>query len=486
MKTLSDLLYTVSIDAVYGDVQRKIRKLVFDSRDIEPNCLFVALKGVAFDGHDYIVNAISSGAVAVVCEKLPPEVTDTCTFIQVASTRTALGIMAANFYDNPSRKLKVIGVTGTNGKTSVATMLYELFSLLGYQVGLMSTVTVRVGSQVIQATHTTPDPIQIQQHFHAMVEAGLSHCFMEVSSHGIDQDRIAGIGFAGGVFTNLTHDHLDYHKTFAAYRNAKKKFFDQLPSNAFAWINADDKNGTYMVQNCRAKKKTFALRTYADYTVQILEQQLSGMLLKIQATEVWTTLVGRFNASNLIAVFAVANTMELDVLDSLSAMSQLRPVPGRFQVFEGSENRHVVVDYAHTPDALTSTLETINQIRTKNETLITIIGCGGNRDQDKRPKMGHIAAHLSDQAIFTSDNPRGEDPQEILRAMRSGVAPEEYKKTLVIENRREAIQAAYQFSKPNDIVLIAGKGHENYQEIDGNKIPFDDYQIAKQIFSNTP
>lgn len=485
MIALQDLLYKVSLETVSGDLQLLIASLAFDSRKVTPQTLFVALKGESVDGHDYIPSAIERGAIAILCEKLPESQAPECTYLQVSNSHEALGIMASTFYGNPSQDIKVVGVTGTNGKTSVASMLYDLFESLGYPAGLLSTVKVCYGATTIQATHTTPDPLQIQEHFSKMRAGGIAYCFMEVSSHGIAQNRIAGINFAGGVFTNLTHDHLDYHKTFAAYRDTKKDFFDQLPKQAFALINADDKNGTVMLQNCVAKKYTYALQNYADYPVQILEQQFGGMLLKIQSTEVWTTLVGRFNASNLVVVFAVADLLGLDALDSLSAISQLQSVPGRFQVYTGVDNRYVIVDYAHTPDALASTLETINEIRTKNETLITIVGCGGNRDQEKRPQMGYIAAQKSNHVIFTSDNPREEDPRQILDEMRAGVAPEAYKKTLVIEDRKEAIQAAFQFSQPNDIVLIAGKGHEVYQEIKGEKIPFNDYEIAKKIFSNT-
>jgi UDP-N-acetylmuramoyl-L-alanyl-D-glutamate--2,6-diaminopimelate ligase len=485
MIALQDLLYRVSLESVSGDLQLQIASLAFDSRKVTPQTLFVALKGESVDGHDYIPSAIERGAIAILCEKLPESQAPECTYLQVSNSHEALGVMTSTFYGNPSQDIKVVGVTGTNGKTSVASMLYDLFESLGYPAGLLSTVKVCYGATTKQATHTTPDPLQIQEHFSKMRAGGIAYCFMEVSSHGIAQNRIAGITFAGGVFTNLTHDHLDYHKTFAAYRDTKKEFFDQLPKQAFALINADDKNGTVMLQNCVAKKYTYAIQNYADYPVQILEQQFGGMLLKIQSTEVWTTLVGCFNASNLVAVFAVADLLGLDALDSLSAISQLQSVPGRFQVYKGADNRYVIVDYAHTPDALANTLETINEIRTKNETLITIVGCGGNRDQEKRPQMGYIAAQKSNHVIFTSDNPREEDPRQILNEMRAGVAPEAYKKTLVIEDRKEAIQAAFQFSQPNDIVLIAGKGHEVYQEIMGEKIPFNDYEIAKKIFSNT-
>ena len=484
MIELQDVLYKVALESVCGELQLQIESLAFDSRRVGPNSLFVAIKGEQFDGHEYIEAAIKAGAIAIVCEKLPSEIDPNCTYLEVANSAQALGILASNYYQNPSQHIKVVGVTGTNGKTSVVSMLYQLYLSLGYSVGLLSTVKVCYGSTVKEATHTTPDPLQIQAHFAEMHKAGITHCFMEVSSHGIAQERISGIEFTGGVFTNLTHDHLDYHKTFAAYRDTKKRFFDVLPKEAFALVNADDKNASVMVQNTAAKTYTYALKNYADFPVQILEQQFEGMLLKIKGTEVWSALVGQFNASNLIAVYGVAALLGLESLEVLSAISQLKPVVGRFQVYKTTDQRFVIVDYAHTPDALASTLDTINQIRTQNETLITIVGCGGDRDQEKRPKMGFVAAQKSDQVIFTSDNPRSEDPHQILKEIREGVAAEAYKKTLVIEDRKEAIQAASQFAKSNDIVLIAGKGHESYQEIKGEKRPFNDLQIAKQIFSN--
>ena len=482
---LQDLLYKVALESVCGELQLQIESLAFDSRKIGVNSLFVAVKGEQVDGHQYIEAAIEAGAIAIVCEKLPAVINQNCTYLEVTNSAKAFGILASNYYQNPSQYLKVVGVTGTNGKTSVASMLYQLFMSLGYSAGLLSTVKVCYGTTVKSATHTTPDPLQIQAHFAEMHKAGIAHCFMEVSSHGIAQDRIVGIEFSGGVFTNLTHDHLDYHKTFAAYRDTKKRFFDALPKAAFALVNSDDKNASVMVQNTAAKTYTYALKNYADFPVQILEQQFEGMLLKIKGAEVWSKLVGQFNASNLVAVYAVAELLGLEGIDVLSAISQLKAVVGRFQVYKSTDNRFVIVDYAHTPDALASTLDTINQIRTQNETLITIVGCGGNRDQEKRPKMGFVAAQKSDQVIFTSDNPRSEDPHQILKEIRAGVAPEAYKKTLVIEDRKEAIQAASQFAKSNDIVLIAGKGHESYQEIKDAKLPFNDLKIAKQIFSNT-
>ena len=482
---LQDLLYKVALESVCGELQLQIESLAFDSRKIGVNSLFVAVKGEQVDGHQYIEAAIEAGAIAIVCEKLPAEINQNCTYLEVTNSAKALGILASNYYQNPSQYLKVVGVTGTNGKTSVASMLYQLFMSLGYSAGLLSTVKVCYGTTVNSTTHTTPDPLQIQAHFAEMHKAGIAHCFMEVSSHGIAQDRIVGIEFSGGVFTNLTHDHLDYHKTFAAYRDTKKRFFDALPKAAFALVNSDDKNASVMVQNTAAKTYTYALKNYADFPVQILEQQFEGMLLKIKGAEVWSKLVGQFNASNLVAVYAVAELLGLEGIDVLSAISQLKAVVGRFQVYKSTDNRFVIVDYAHTPDALASILDTINQIRTQNETLITIVGCGGNRDQEKRPKMGFVAAQKSDQVIFTSDNPRSEDPHQILKEIRAGVAPEAYKKTLVIEDRKEAIQAASQFAKSNDIVLIAGKGHESYQEIKDAKLPFNDLKIAKQIFSNT-
>ncbi len=484
MKSLKELLYKVPIEAIVGKTDLAITSLCFDSREVKKNMLFFALKGVSFDGHQFIDIAIKKGASVIVCEILPELFNDAVVYVQVANAHIALGIIAANFFDNPSSHLKLIGVTGTNGKTTIATLLFSLFKEQGHASGLLSTVAVRYNNFSEQATHTTPDPIQINAYLKKMLAEGVTHCFMEVSSHGIAQNRISGLYFSGGIFTNLTHDHLDYHKNFDNYRNIKKVFFDQLPKEAFALTNIDDKNGRFMLQNTKAKKYTYALSQYADFNVKILESQLSGMLLKLDQQEVWTTLVGKFNALNLTAVFSASKLLGIETLEVLKQISRLKSVPGRFQLLHSNDAITVIIDYAHTPDALQNTLKTINEIRTKNETLITVVGCGGNRDRAKRPLMGKAAAAGSDKVIFTSDNPRNENPGVIIEEMIEGVSPENYKKVLKVTLREEAIAVAKQMCQKGDIVLIAGKGHEDYQEIEGKRIPFDDYLIAQKIFLN--
>jgi len=486
MKQLKDLLFGVQIEATLGRTDLLVKQISFDSRAIKPGDLFVAIKGDSIDGHLFIDKAIANGAIAVIGEQKPKHFPQEVVWIATKNSRAALAILASNYYNQPSKALKLVGVTGTNGKTTTTSLLYRLFEKAGYATGHLSTIVVKYLSKEIPATHTTPDPLQINAHLSAMVEAGVEVCFMEVSSHGISQDRIKGLSFAGGVFTNLSHDHLDYHKSFAVYRDVKKQFFDYLPKTAFALTNADDKNGLYMLQNCVAKQYSFGLNNFADYQAKVLETQFSGMLLQINQQEVWTTLVGQFNASNLLVVFAVANLMELEEMDTLSIISTLKNVKGRFQTFTTPNKATVIVDYAHTPDALENVLQTISKIRTKNETLLTIVGCGGNRDQEKRPIMARVAAAFSDKVIFTSDNPREEDPEEIIDQMEAGVAPEDYKKTLRITQRKAAIKAACMELSEGDVLLIAGKGHENYQEINGVKTPFDDYlivgEICKQLF----
>jgi len=483
MKTLKNILYNTPILDVIGSTAIVIDKVAFDSRLVKQDTLFVAQKGVVTDGHLYIDKAIELGAKAIVCEVLPKNLTKNITYIKVSCSDTALAYIAANYYDNPSQKLVLVGVTGTNGKTTLASLSYELFQSLGYPSGLLSTVLIKIGEETFKATHTTPDALTINKFLADMVEAGVGHCFMEVSSHGIDQKRIASLQFAGGVFTNLSHDHLDYHKTFVAYRDVKKVFFDNLSKTAFALVNADDKNGLFMLQNTKAAKRTYALKTLADYKVRILENSLEGLLLQINGKEVWSKLIGTFNAYNLLAIYGIAMELGLDEMEVLQEISVLDSVRGRFQYFISTGGVTTIVDYAHTPDALINVLQTINDIRTGNETLITIVGCGGDRDKAKRPKMAHIASQLSNQAIFTSDNPRTEDPQVILDEMEAGVAPENYKKTLSILNRKQAIKTAGKLVKKGDIVLIAGKGHETYQEIKGERFDFDDYKIAKEVFS---
>ena len=482
MKKLQDILYGVSIESIVGSTAIPIKDIEFDSRKIKKENLFIAQKGVVLDGHDFIFNAIEQGAVAIVCEKLPKKCTTGIVYVIVASASEALGHIAANFYDNPSKNLKLIGVTGTNGKTTVASLLFELFTSIGYPCGLISTVKISYQNSEWDNSHTTPDAISINKHLSKMTISGISHCFMELSSHGIAQRRANGLNFNGGVFTNLTHDHLDYHGDFKSYRDIKKLFFDQLPKTAFALTNIDDKNGTFMFQNCIASKHTYAVKQYADFKAQILECEFSGMLLKIQGEEVWTNLVGEFNIQNLLAVYAVAVILGESSLEILKKMSTLKPIRGRFETFQTQENITVVIDYAHTPDALANVLQTINKIRTRNESLITVLGCGGNRDREKRPMMGKKAAALSDKVIFTSDNPRDEEPTSIISEIMRGVNAEDYKKVLKVTLREEAIAVARDLVNPGDIVLIAGKGHETYQEIEGKKIPFNDLEIAKKYF----
>jgi UDP-N-acetylmuramoyl-L-alanyl-D-glutamate--2,6-diaminopimelate ligase len=460
-----------------------VHQLVFDSRKVKKNDVFIAQKGLAVDGHFYIETAISLGATVIICEDFPSDKKEGITYVQVQDTNVALAIMAANFYENPSTKLPVIGVTGTNGKTTIASLLYQLFYKAGYKVGLLSTVKVLVDETEFKATHTTPDSLTINRYLDMMLEAGVEYCFMEVSSHGIHQKRTEGLNFAGGIFTNLSHDHLDYHDTFAEYRNVKKSFFDFLPKSAFALINVDDKNGNFMLQNTKAKKKTYALKTVADYKVRILEKQLSGTLISVDGTEVWTKLIGVFNIYNLTAIIAAADLLGLEKLEILTIISQLESVNGRFQSVISEDGVTAIIDYAHTPDALKNVLQTINDIRTGNEKVITVVGCGGDRDITKRPKMAHIAAQLSHQVIFTSDNPRSENPQTILDEMEVGVSPENYSKTLTVLDRRQAIKTACKFAETGDIILIAGKGHENYQEVNGVRSHFDDLEEVTNLFN---
>jgi len=478
---LKDILYKVAIEAVKGTTDIAVHKIEFDSRKIESGDVFVAIKGTLSDGHDYIEKALSLGAKAVICEHFPETVTEDITYVQVQDTSLALAFMSANFYGNPSENLKLVGVTGTNGKTTIASLLYQLFKKAGFKVGLLSTVKILVDTKEYKATHTTPDSLTINHYLNEMVNEGCDYCFMEVSSHGIHQKRTEGLHFVGGVFTNLSHDHLDYHPTFAEYRDVKKSFFDNLPKTAFALVNSDDKNGTVMLQNTKAKKLTYALKSYANYRAQILENQLSGLLLKINEQEVWVRLIGSFNAYNLLAIYGVAVELGLENQEVLRLLSELESVSGRFQFIVSETNITAIVDYAHTPDALDNVLKTIADIRTKNEQLITVVGCGGDRDTTKRPIMANIASTMSDKAIFTSDNPRSEKPEAIIEAMEKGVEPQNFKKTLSIVDRKQAIKTACQLAQPNDIILIAGKGHETYQEIQGVRHDFDDMKIVKEL-----
>ena len=481
MSILKDILYKVAIEAVKGSTEITIGKIDFDSRKIAQNDLFVAIRGTISDGHEFIAKAIELGATAIVCDTLPETIVEGITYIQVKDTNTALAVMAANYFDHPSQKLQLVGVTGTNGKTTIASLLYQLYKKAGYKVGLLSTVKIMVDEVEYKATHTTPDSLTINQYLATMIAEGVEYCFMEVSSHGIHQKRTEGLHFVGGVFTNLSHDHLDYHSTFAEYRDVKKSFFDHLPKTAFALSNIDDKNGPVLLQNTVAKKCTYALKSYADYKAQILESQLSGLLLKINGNEVWVKLIGTFNAYNLLAIYGTAIELGMESLEALRLLSELESVSGRFQYIVSEANITAIVDYAHTPDALENVLKTINDIRTKNEQLITVVGCGGNRDKAKRPVMGGIASDLSDKAILTSDNPRNEDATVIIGEMEQGVAPQNFKRILSITDRKQAIKTACQLAQPNDIILIAGKGHETYQEIEGVRHDFDDMKIVKEL-----
>lgn len=480
MIELKNILYKVTINAIVGSTSIVINELHFDSRNVDSNDVFVAIKGLESNGHDYIDTAIQQGAIAIICEKIPENNIDNVTYVEVDSTKKALAIMASNYYNVPSENLKLIGITGTNGKTTVATLLYQLFKKAGFKVGLLSTVKIYVNDKEYNATYTTPDSLAINKYLNEMITEDVEFCFIEVSSHGIHQCRTEGLQFAGGVFTNLTHDHLDYHNTFAEYRDVKKSFFNKLPKSAFSLVNTDDKNGLVMMQNTVSRKFTYALKSYADYRAQILENQLNGLLLKINNNEIWSKLIGNFNAYNLLAIYGTADLLGLEKDEILRLMSELDSVDGRFQYLISNEIT-AIVDYAHTPDALKNVLETINSIRTKNEELITVVGCGGDRDKTKRPKMANIASVLSTKVIFTSDNPRTETPETIIADMEVGVAPQNLKKTISIVDRKQAIKTACQLAKPSDIILIAGKGHETYQEIDGKRTDFNDYKLVEEF-----
>lgn len=481
MRILKDILFKVAIESVKGSTDNAIGKIEFDSRKLAENDVFVAIRGSISDGHSFIDTAINLGAKTIICDSLPDNLNEAVTYVKVADTNKALAFMAANYFDNPSSKLKLVGITGTNGKTTIASLLYQLFQKAGHKVGLLSTVKIMVGDTEYKATHTTPDSVTINQYLAEMVAAGVEYCFMEVSSHGIHQKRTEALQFAGGVFTNLSHDHLDYHPTFAEYRDVKKSFFDHLPKDAFALTNADDKNGAVMFQNTIATKRTYALKSYADFRAQILESQLSGLLLKIDGNEVWVKLIGTFNAYNLLAIYGTAIELGMDSLETLRLLSDLESVSGRFQYIVSDSQITAIVDYAHTPDALENVLKTINDIRTSNEQLITVVGCGGNRDKTKRPIMASIASALSDKIVITSDNPRNEDPEVIINEMEAGVEAQNFKKVLSITDRKQAIRTACQLAQPNDIILIAGKGHETYQEIQGVRHDFDDMKIVREL-----
>jgi UDP-N-acetylmuramoyl-L-alanyl-D-glutamate--2,6-diaminopimelate ligase len=482
MKYLSEILGGLAFTELQGSADTEITAVVFDSRKVVPGCLFVAVKGTLVDGHDYIAQAVKDGATVVICEDLPGHITGEVDFLMVANSAIALGIITANYYDNPSSKLKLVGVTGTNGKTTIATLLYQLFRDLGYKCGLLSTVENQINGQIIESTHTTPDPVELNKLMDEMVAKGCDYCFMEVSSHAVAQHRIVGLQFAGGIFTNLTHDHLDYHKTFAEYLKAKKGFFDSLPKNAFALTNADDKNGGVMLQNTIAHKKTYGLKNMADYKARILENQFGGLLLQVDNEDVWFKMVGTFNAYNLLAVYAAAMLLDQDRAKVLTILSKLSGAEGRFDYVVAANKVIGIVDYAHTPDAVQNVLSTIHDIRKGNEKVITVIGCGGDRDKTKRPIMAKVACEWSDKVILTSDNPRHEDPAQIIKDMEEGVDAAFKRYTMSITDRREAIKTACHLARPGDIILLAGKGHEKYQDVNGVKSHFDDMEELLEQF----
>ncbi len=481
MQLLKDILYKVHITSTSGSTDVEVNSICFDSRKVVPGSLFIAIVGLQSDGHDFIETAISAGATSILCVKLPEAISDKVTFVTVKDSSIALGIIASNFYGNPSSKLKLVGVTGTNGKTTVATLLYKLFSSLGYKCGMLSTVVNKIVDKDIPATHTTPDPIQINELLIKMIEANCTHCFMEVSSHAVAQGRIEGLHFIGALFTNITHDHLDYHRTFESYIRAKKGFFDGLSSDAFALVNTDDKRGMVMLQNTKAQKKTLALKKMADFKAKIITNSIEGLELEIGERHVWFKLIGDFNAYNLLTVYGAACLLGEDPEMVLMKLSALTSAPGRFELILPGSKFTAIVDYAHTPDALKNVLETIEHFRTGNEQVIAVIGCGGDRDKTKRPLMAAVACKYSSKIIFTSDNPRSEDPMEIIKEMQTGVGPTDAKKTLVMVDREEAIKTACMLAKEKDIILIAGKGHENYQEIKGVKYPFDDKEVVTRM-----
>jgi UDP-N-acetylmuramoyl-L-alanyl-D-glutamate--2,6-diaminopimelate ligase len=484
MTSLKDILYGVGLTAVSGSTAKLVNNICFDSRAVALDDVFVAIRGTQSDGHVFIKKAIELGANAIVCEEMPEELINEITYIEVEDSKKALAVMASNFYGSPSKNLQLVGVTGTNGKTTVSSLLYQLFKKAGYKVGLLSTIRIMVDEKEYPTLHTTPDALTINKYLAMMNEEGVEFCFMEASSHGIDQKRTSGLLFAGAIFTNLTHDHLDYHNSFAEYRDAKKSLFDDLPKTAFALSNIDDKNGLVMLQNTRAKKYTYALKSYADYRAQILENQFSGQLLKIENNELWTKLIGHFNAYNILAIYATADLLGLEKFEILKLLSELENVDGRFQYFISKQRITAIVDYAHTPDALKNVLDTISALRTGNENVITVVGCGGDRDKSKRPVMGHIATSLSNKVIFTSDNPRTESPNTIISEMEAGVEPQHVKKVLAIENREQAIKTACQLADAQDIILLAGKGHETYQETNGKRIEFDDFKIVRKVLED--
>ncbi|MEQ9467404.1 MAG: UDP-N-acetylmuramoyl-L-alanyl-D-glutamate--2,6-diaminopimelate ligase [Ekhidna sp.] len=483
MQTLKDILFGVSLQSITGNREEEVTGVAFDSRKVEKAFLFVAVKGLTVDGHDFIKAAVEKGANVIVCESAPKNLDENITVVQTDNSAKALGIIASNFYGRPSEKLKLVGITGTNGKTTCATLLYELFQNLGYTVGLLSTVENKINHKILDTSFTTPDAVQLNQLLAEMVESGCTHAFMEVSSHALVQHRVAGIHFTGSVFTNITHDHLDYHKTFDEYIAAKKLLFDGLSSEAFALVNVDDKRGAVMMQNTKATKHRMGIRSMADFKVRIIHNTLQGLELNFDGVDVWFKLIGEFNAYNLLTTYAVAILLEEEKEHILSGLSTTSGASGRFEKVENAANVMAIVDYAHTPDALENVLKTIDNLRTKNEMLVTVVGCGGDRDKTKRPKMAEIAARFSDKIILTSDNPRTEDPKQILEDMKAGIPKSKERNVMVIEDRKEAIRTACNLISDQDIILVAGKGHETYQEINGVRNHFDDREVLKEILN---
>ncbi|HOW29924.1 MAG TPA: UDP-N-acetylmuramoyl-L-alanyl-D-glutamate--2,6-diaminopimelate ligase [Bacteroidales bacterium] len=474
MKLLSELIEKMKVLTIVGNSRIMISSLSFDSRKIQAGSLFVAVKGLHADGHQYIADVVKAGAVAVVCEEIPIQRIEGITYVQVSDSGYALGQAASAWFGFPSAKLKLVGITGTNGKTTTVTLLFNLFRKLGYHAGLLSTISNRIDDDVIASTHTTPDALQLNELLSVMVERGCEYCFMEVSSHAVVQNRIAGLTFAGGIFSNITHDHLDFHHTFDEYLKAKKRFFDELPPEAFALSNIDDRNGRVMLQNTKAQKSTYSISALADFKGRIIEAPLDGLHLEVDGIDVWCKLVGHFNAYNLLAVYSAAQLLGAEKIQTLTILSTLGSVEGRFDYLKSNSGTIAIVDYAHTPDALQNVLDTIKDLRTGNETLITVVGCGGDRDRTKRPVMARIASRMSDKVIITSDNPRSEEPEAIINEMMTGIEAEYSRKVLTITDRREAIRTACVLSNPGDVILVAGKGHEKYQEIKGVRHHFDD------------
>lgn len=483
---LADILPGIEIVQIHGDLNRRLTGITFDSRKAAPGMLFVAVRGTQADGHDFIQQAIAAGAEAVVCEHMPPGTDGNATLIRVKNAARALGQMASAFYGHPSSKFKLVGITGTNGKTTTVTLLHRLFTALGHTSGCFTTICNYIGTEVVEATHTTPDPVQLNRIMKDMADKGCQYVFMEVSSHALVQERVAGLAFAGGIFSNITHDHLDYHKTFDAYIRAKKIFFDSLPARSFALINADDRNGSVMVQNTAAAVSYYAMRTMADYKCRIIESHLNGMLLHMDNVELWTRFIGEFNAYNLLAVYATASLLGQNREEVLRILSSLETVEGRFQYLRSPDGITAVIDYAHTPDAVRNVLKTISQIRRGDEKVIAVIGAGGNRDKSKRPEMAKAAAMMCDRLILTSDNPRFEEPDDIITDMKAGLDAVMLGKTIVQPDRREAIKTACMLARKGDIILVAGKGHETYQEIKGVKHHFSDHEVVSEIFALQP